>query len=37
VVTVELDDELRDMYWRRDLKASVPAAKLQKLKQQKLF
>lgn len=37
VVTVELDDELRDLYWRRDLKASVPAAKLQKLKQQKLF
>jgi hypothetical protein len=36
VFVTDLDDELREMYWKRDLKDSLPAAKLQRLKRQKL-
>jgi hypothetical protein len=36
VFVTDLDNELREMYWKRNLKESVPAAKLLQLKRQKL-
>jgi hypothetical protein len=36
VFVTDLDNELREMYWKRDLQESIPTAKLQQLKRQGL-